>query len=187
MNNKKENISKRYKPDPKIEHFMVERISFNKILETKKKYALSAKEENLGTKLRQDKKRLLDNVIFPSMTNLIEFFEYLKDNEELRELFENDIKELFDLKHNIIGNFLDSVLTWDIEKDPDNFRLGLIVELQQVVFHKLVNSMSGSIYDKAQLTILSKTIDEDMRKALSWTQFWYSSKFVEKERKINSA
>jgi hypothetical protein len=175
------NSHNRYKPDPKIEQFMRDRIIFNRILGQKKRYELSAKEENLGTKLRQDKKRLLDNVIFPSLANLILFFKYMEDNDELRDLFEKDIEELLDIKQNIIGHFISSILTWDMKKYPHNFRLGLIVEIQQILFDKVVISMSGSIFDKKKMTILSQTIENDMGRALSWTQFWYNKNFVEKE------
>lgn len=186
MNGTEKQTINRDKSDKRIVEYFENRSKLNEIVKSKDRSRFTRDEENFDMKLRQDKKRLLDSVIFSSMANLRVFFEYLKENEELREVFEKDIKELFDLEHNILGNFLESILTWDIEKDPDNFRLGLIVEMQQVIYHKLVDSMSGSIYDKKSLTILSQTIDNDMRKALSWTQFWYSSKFVEKERKIKS-
>ena len=147
-------INKCYKPDPRISHFVKERIELNKILETKKRYELSTKEDNLDTKLRQDKKRLLNNVIFPSMANLVVFFEHMKDNDEIRQLFDNDIKELFGYireprnntiedqsqyneRHYIIRRFLDSLLTWNIEKYPNNFRLDLLSALQRIIFDNI--------------------------------------------------
>jgi hypothetical protein len=203
---KDQNISiKRDVSDKRIIEYFKNRSKLNKILNSKDRSRLSKDEEkfaeNLATKLRQDKKRLLDNVIFPSMNNLLVFFERLKENEELLDLFENDIKELFgyirepqnidqedeseyNIRHNVIGRFLDSVLTWNIEKYPDNFRLGLIEQIQQVIFDKVTISMSGSIIDKERLTILSQTIDNDMRRALSWTQFLSSMKFDSKTKNI---
>ena len=190
MSEEDNEISIRYRVDWRITEYFKNRSKLDKILKSKDRSKFSIEEKNLDNKLRQDKKRLLDNVVFPSMTNLLVFFIRLKENEELIELFEEDIKEMFGfgggLRKNtdVIGGFIDSILTWDMEKYPDNFRLGLIEQIQQVIFDKVAISMSGRIIDKERLTILSQTIDSDMRRALSWTQFLSSTKFDSDNKNI---
>jgi hypothetical protein len=178
----------RYKSDWRIDEYFKNRSKLDKILKEKDRSKFSVEEKNFDNKLRQDKKRLLDNVIFPSMTNLLIFFEHIKENEELLDLFEEDIKELFGFgggirrNSDIIGGLIDSILTWNMEKYPDNFRLGLITQIQQTIFDKFVINISGSIIDKEKQTILSQTIENDMRRALSWTQFLSSTKFDNKTK-----
>jgi hypothetical protein len=41
-----------------------------------------------------------DKIIFPSMANLIYFLETISVNPELKELFDDDLKDLFDLRPN---------------------------------------------------------------------------------------
>lgn len=169
----KENESKPldcYKPDKRIKEFINNRIEFNEILRSKDRSRFSEEDKNFDTRIRQDKKRLLDNIIFPSMANLLIFFKYMSDKNELRDLFEEDIKELFDIKYNVIGKFLDALLAWDMDKDPNNFRLDLIKEIQQTIFDKVAISITNNIIDKEKPTIIGQTIDNDMRRALSWTE-----------------
>jgi hypothetical protein len=184
------NIKNRYKPDPKIKDYIRERIELNQKLKEKTRSQFSNKEQNFEDKVRQDKKRLLDNIIFPSMANLVVFFEALATNSEVRELFEDDIKELFgyireprdenkedensyNVRLYIIRRLIDSLLTWDVEKDPDNFRLDLISGLQQIIFYQFT-SITRNIIDQKRQTIVSKTVESDMRRALSWTEFLQS-------------
>lgn len=214
MSSQDNNSHKRYKSDPKIEQFMKDRIDFNKILENKKRNELSAKEDNLGTKLRQDKKRLLDNVIFPSMANLVVFFEYLKDNDELRELYEDDIKELFGYirepldiaqenvsqyneRHYVIRRLLDSLLTWNIEKYPNNFRLDLLSALQRIIFDNITlifqaidrsnENTDPDNKNKMNMAGLVFMTESDIRRALYWLEFLGSRYLVsEYEKDENS-
>jgi len=136
-----------YKPDTRIMQYVKDKIRMCDILKSKDRSRFSTEDKNFDTKLRQDKKRLLDNVIFPSMANLIVFFEYLEKDPELRDLFEDDVKELFGyvrgphydkhkgskVDHDIISRLLGSILKWDINQDPNNFRLDLINKIYKVL------------------------------------------------------
>ena len=129
-----------YTSDARIIHYIKDRVKLNKVLKEKSRSRLSLKEDQFDVKLRQDKKRLLDNVIFPSMANLVVFFENLSENQELRELFEDDVKELLGFKgqdakyeDNIITRLLQSILKWNTNNDPNNFRLELISSIQNVL------------------------------------------------------
>ena len=190
MNEEEIDIPIRYKIDERITEYFKNRSKLDKILKSKDRSRFSIEEKNLDNKLRQDKKRLLDNIIFPALTNLYSFFSDLKENDELLELFEEDMKELFGFggglrkDSDVIGGFIDSIITWNMERYPDNFRLAMIEQIQQVIFDKITISMLYSIIDKEKRTILSQTIENDMRRALSWTQFLSSTKFENKTRNI---
>jgi hypothetical protein len=172
-----------YKSDPRVKQFMNDRIKLNDLLKSKDRSRFSTEENNFDNKLRQDKKRLLDNVIFPSMANLIVFFEYLAKNPESRDLFEEDIKELFgyiigpdfdkhkfsDINHNIIRRFLESVLTWDINKDPINFRLDLVNEIYKVFVNYLQYILSKEFGN------LPKFVIDDLSRIEFWTRLHASS------------
>ncbi|HEX5187319.1 MAG TPA: hypothetical protein VFV86_10560 [Nitrososphaeraceae archaeon] len=112
------------------------------------------------TLLQRRKVDVLNKHIFRSMANLILFFEYIAKYPELRELFDDDVKELFgyirnppDLKKGesskynaeysqrnaIMHRFLDSLLHWDLEQDPNNFRLELLQEIYSIFTRYLIS------------------------------------------------
>ena len=120
------------------------------------------------------------------MANLVVFFEYVAQNQELREIFEDDVKELLvfkgqDAKYedNIITRLLQSVLKWDSNKDPNNFRLELISSIQNVLFHKII---SLSLMDnKLGDSMTNGIVGPDVGRALLWarnfsSRYGYSSK-----------
>jgi hypothetical protein len=193
-NNKKEE-KKGYAPKDTVVSYFEDRLVFleeeRKIQE--KRFAgieLTKKEnEELRVKrnrMKQRKLTVLDDHIFPSMANLVVFFEYLSENQELREIFEDDVKELLvfkgqDAKYedNIITRLLQSVLKWDSNKDPNNFRLELISSIQNVLFHKII---SLSLMDnKLGDSMTNGIVGPDVGRALLWarnfsSRYGYSSK-----------
>ncbi len=157
-------------------------------------------ELNKTKKLLQRRKvDILDKHVFRSMANLIIFFKYIAENDELRELFEDDIKELFGYireprnsiiiedqsryneRHYIIRRFLDPLLKWDIEKDPNNFRLDLFSALQQIIsdnFNPILHRINESKVNtdpnnknKMNLAGLEYMAESDIRRALYWLDF----------------
>lgn len=184
MKNNIKSLTDCYKSDIRIKQYFDDRIKLNEILKEKTRSRFSTKEDQFDTKLRQDKKRLLDNVIFPSMANLVVFFEELAKDPELRDLFEEDIKELFGYiigpdfdKHkeslpinpNIVRRFLESVLTWDIKKDPNNFRLDLLNEIYKV-FWKQLSYILDTEYGKTP-----KFVIDDLSRIEFWTDLYARS------------
>lgn len=55
---------------------------------------LSREEDSQRRSLDTEKVKILNDYIFPSMANVVEFLEYSQE-DELREAFADDIKELF--------------------------------------------------------------------------------------------
>jgi hypothetical protein len=158
-----------------------------KTLQEKSKSRLSLKEDQFDDKLRQDKKRLLDNVIFPSMANLIVFFENLSENQELRELFEDDVKELLGFKgqdakyeDNIITRLIQSILKWNTNNDPNNFRLELISSIQNILVNKIrsLSLMDNNLGDSMTNGIVSP----DVGRALLWARN-FSARYVYSSKK----
>lgn len=146
------------------------------------------------------KVHILDKHIFQSMANLVYFFEFIakhfifyddaqksKDtNEKLRkeltEIFEEDIKELFDMKGTgkdgiIFRRLIDNLLVWDEKDEPDNFRLLLTHILQNAVFQK-INYLTliefGDVF-------ANNIVQGDMGRAWAWTKLYAKRVKVDKE------
>lgn len=171
----------------------------------KLKTEIDRKYKNLNT----ERLRFLDQHIFPSMANLVKFFEYLAKYPELRQVFEEDMKELFgyitepekktftkeqetkdeegnikkiDIPYftvycqengynNIMRRFLESVLTWDLMKDPNNFRLGLIKDIQYNIFQV---TASLAMRDFSGDFGVEHIINNDIGRAVSWSALFGS-------------
>lgn len=208
---------KSYKSSIKLTEYMEKKLQHFKDLEKieRKKYAgedleelKNAVAEEYGD-INTEKTRLLDGTIFPSMANLIVFFEYLTKYPQLRELFEKDVKALFGYfkgpwyneteedgktykyrfkpepghTYWIVNRLVKSLLTWDMKKDPNNFRLHLVAELQKIT--------SEIIRDLARLESdgfsgVDNIINTQMAQAESWTKLYASrydkSKQAEEDR-----
>lgn len=174
MNDKMKQPRDCYTPDKRINEYINDRMKLVKILKSKDRSRFSTEDKNFDTKLRQDKKRLLDNVIFPSMANLILFFQYMAENEELREIFEDDIRELFGYvsadQGKVMTGLIESILTWDMDKDPNNFRQGLIYDIQLIIRSKITGLAIKEFGDVG----VDYIIDNHMNQAVAWTRLYYS-------------
>ena len=177
MNDKMKQPRDCYTPDKRINEYINDRMKLVKILKSKDRSRFSTEDKNFDTKLRQDKKRLLDNVIFPSMANLILFFQYMAENEELREIFEDDIRELFGYvsadQGKVMTGLIESILTWDMDKDPNNFRLGLMYEIQLIIRSQIFG-LADREFSKPELIGARSIIDTHMNQAVAWTGLYYS-------------
>lgn len=69
----------------------------SKFAEEEEQRNKAQQELNKINKRNLDRKKvyILNKHIFPSMANLILFFEYLAKDSGLKEMFEDDVKELF--------------------------------------------------------------------------------------------
>lgn len=176
-----------YTPDYRITQYVKDRIQMNRIAKSKDRSRFTKDESNLDVKLRQDKKRLLENVIFPSMANLVLFFDYLSKYPALRDLFEDDVKELFGFigpnakyEDNIIRRLLISILTWDSENNPNNYRTELMSSIQYVLYSKI---HTLSLFDRnLGESMANGMINPDFNKVLVWCRF-FSSRYNGKLKK----
>jgi hypothetical protein len=142
-------------------------------------------------KLDRRKVYILDKHIFPSLANLVIFFDYLEKNPELRKLFEGDVKELLGFigqyakyEDNIITRLLQSILKWDTNSDPNNFRLELISSIQNVLYHKITDL---TLTDKnLGDSITSGIVGPDVGRALLFARM-FSSRYVYSLKKKDQA
>ena len=158
--------------------------------------------------LDRRKRYILDKYIFESMANLIFFFEYLKKHPDLRDVFEDDIKELFGYirvkpgkheghskynaeyvqRHAILNRFLGSLLHWDINEDPYNFRWELVEELFDIFWRFLPgNTLMGVPTGKdGQRVRLGKEIPPaliDSKKNIDYFASIFANKYSESGNK----
>jgi hypothetical protein len=74
--------------------------------------------------------------------------------------------------NNIIRRFMRSLLHWDIEKDPNNFRLGLMRDIQYVIFQYM--SIIASREFGGDIGGADHIINDDIGRAVSWTTLFGS-------------
>ena len=182
----------------KLDNFMKEQLQYlelNNIIDDKKNAEGNISEKAWESifkeemKLNKNKRKLdrrkvyiLDKHIFPSLANLVIFFDYLEKNPELRKLFEGDVKELLGFigqyakyEDNIITRLLQSILKWDTNSDPNNFRLELISSIQNVLYRKIIDL---TLTDKNPGdSITSGIVGPDVGRALLFARM-FSSRYV---------
>jgi hypothetical protein len=153
---------------------------------------LSKEDELRERKLRTDKTRILDKIIFQSMADLTYFLDSIPRQSNLQSIFEDDLKDLFGIRRNnpnaqnrgfMFGKLMTGIMSWDplaIDprvKDKRNFRLTLLRILQGGIFDLIM-----------QLTIeefpahTAKIISEDLARAVAWIDFYASR--VEEDKDI---
>ena len=120
--------------------------------------------------LKNTKTDVLNDIIFPSMANLIFFFEAIKAYEKLGEVFESDILDLLGVKRLNPRSFGYGIMFYkllaailDIDSKVFDFRLRLAHILQELIIAK-INNMYFETIDS------SKLIRQDMYRARTWTQ-----------------
>lgn len=196
-----------YRSDKRIINYMKDRTELNKLLKGKPLHRFSNKETKFYNNVRQRKIRVLEKVIFPSMANLVVFFEELKD-PQLRNDFEDDIKELFGYignyqlekgksgYQNIMVRFMESLLFLDIDKKDysDDFRLGLIGDIQNILYYKIrylaiKEFVEGKKPAEAD-TEICDIINSHMRQAYAWARMYHhkyeNTQFEKDKAKIPS-
>jgi hypothetical protein len=193
--NKHSNYRKGYVPAKALMRYLAEKVSvldeIGKIKDSGEKIPDQIEKAQRDLKVR--KNRILNNQIFPSMANLVVFFEYLAKSKDLQKLFEDDIKELFgiidegkndkneyDFNPYILDRLVGSLLSWDFKKDPNNFRLSLMYGLQQIISTKITDLSSNSMGSE----IVSSVVSPDMSRAKAWTEL-YSQRYVSTQWKVD--
>ena len=134
------------------------------------------------------KVRILDK-LFQSTADLVYFLEQIADNPNLQQVFEDDLKELFEVKPEHVTKQLSPLFGIELggiriqetlfsrlvfssiiphEINYENFRVKLLHDLQSIVFAKMwfILTKRFSPFD-----IVTKSALEDLEKALGWTHF----------------
>jgi hypothetical protein len=178
-----EKAQKCFIPDSKIIQYMQERLQLIADMEK-----VDAADEEFNSqvnrtdrRLRTEKTRLLDKIIFPAMATLMYFFKFLAMHPELQPIFESDIRDLLGINRDdphkqdtgfIFYDLMDYVLIGNKEgrfgEGPDgrlDFRLILTHIVQKIVAHKMRQS-SVSILSMAPRFIVM----DDFHKVWAWTE-----------------
>jgi hypothetical protein len=181
-----------YKPSPTLVNYV-----------QKKLHAERKKREGRGAAGEVDKElRLLDrsknytlnNIVFPSMANVVYFLEEVSKNPELQELFDDDLKDLLEIRipqhladkgHNIVlRRLIEALVDWmeqpiiksTGERDEEkmsrarnsNIRLAFMRIIQMVIYYK---ARSLSLHEiSAEMS--NRIIDQDFGRAWMWTNMF---------------
>ena len=123
--------------------------------------------------LQNKKIEVLDEIIFPSMANLVFFFEATSENQELAEVFESDMLDLLGIKrlnpsseYNHYGFIFENLISGILQMNSrkDDFRVRLIDILQELIFLKV---SSLKILDTQKSTSM---VTNDLQRAKAWTE-----------------
>jgi hypothetical protein len=124
---------------------------------------------------------VMNKVIFPSMANILYFLEQVSKHGELQEVFDEDIEELLGLKippdkiHKgylpAIYRLLLATVTWNNEKDPTNYRLHVIENMQKICHDRLQNI---AYLDGSKGPDMARLIGSDIGRAWTWAQVFAS-------------
>lgn len=183
-------------PDDRLINYLDRKL---RLIEASRKRQLTHDEKKEEKRLNEEKSRvILDKVIFPSLSNLIYFFETLADSEEMRRLFDDDAMDLFGTSQTEEDNAKEQVTTRDNnlarlvaailipdfeytknEQIKEDFRLRLLHDLQDVIRIKTIIAISQA-YPK---TMMAESFAEDMEKALGCTHFLNSMAKLDEQTK----
>jgi hypothetical protein len=150
----------------------------------KQKVTLAGKELSTSDKkklntIRSKKKRLLENIIFPSMANLIFFFESINEDKILEKTFSDEVEDLLGIRRNDpnLANY--GIFFWRLvssiisihspghRKDySDDHRLRLMAYLQEIVGKKI----SLIIRDFLATDDAIRIVNQDIGRAAAWSE-----------------
>ena len=173
--------NKNYTPSLSLLKFLEETLQ----IETEKQNL-----HNSGAKISEDLERriknnrrmkvyMLDNLIFPSMANLVVFFEFVANYVNLQKIFDDDIKELLLGSkvpgHIVFRRLLDGILRWVPEENLEeeytsshklNFRAELYYILLFITFSRIPTILKTQI----PIKVLNKLASQDLSRALAWAE-----------------
>jgi hypothetical protein len=129
--------------------------------------------------LRTEKVRILHEIVFPAMADLVFFFEAIARNENLQSRFKSDVEDLLGIKYNesqmygfMFSRLLRSILTIGAAeaeettaKSKYDFQLRLNHILQGIVLDKVRQYLP----DIFQLQEAQIAVKDDIRRAWAWT------------------
>jgi hypothetical protein len=125
--------------------------------------------------LRRMKNYYLNEHLFPSMANIVFFFEAISTYPELQDEFEQDIKDLLGIRRigprannyaYVFRNLIHSIIYTKKGYKNNNFRLRLILELQRIVRQRMLNLTLGT-FDNDNV---ARHVNEDIDRAEAWTE-----------------
>lgn len=195
---KEKNLNPKYfHPDEGLVNWFKERLE---LLEEKEEFEL---KKDAGEKLLNSfykkmkasgarKTEILDKIIFPSMANLIYFFETITTSHSLQNLFEKDIKNLLDprftkdfakssdsslvpashqFRKNSMARLISNALSLKTEKKGKmfkSFKIALLFQLQSIIRDNVEMLFQEEYTSKSQIT---KSASKDFDNTIGWLAF----------------
>jgi hypothetical protein len=175
---------KSFDPDSRLIQYMQERLQLSVEME-KLDAAGEEFSSEINTKdrgLRTKKTRVLDQIVFPAMANLIYFFKSIAVHPELQTIFENDIKDLLGIrrddpqKHDsgfLFYDLLDYIIIGskegrysDKRDDRVDFRLILNDQAQKIVAYKMKQSSVSILKMGGPRAVINRHFDN----VWAWTE-----------------
>lgn len=162
-------------------------------IEKERRASLSAGEEEspeMEKKLINSKRRkvyVLNNIIFPSMANIVIFFEYISKNPELQVLFEDNIKQLLwgtyskKVQGPVFRRLIEAIIKWSPEehksKKKNNMNLGNELNFRMHFYHIMLQSISLTLparlkdqFEQME-SVVNTTLITDLQRIVAWTYF----------------
>jgi hypothetical protein len=170
-----------------LSNYLEEKLQLVRNKEKLKQAGKEPSEQDSKKKRANDRMKvhILSKHVFQSMANVIYFLEFVARNKwELQEVFEDDIEQLFFARKGkgeaaAFERLIEAAVTWNMEKDFNNYRVVLYHFMQNRIFNDLLTlcRLNKEFNDD---DIIRYTIGKDMASALAWTKL-YSRKVVEKK------
>ncbi|MGA9743802.1 MAG: hypothetical protein WBQ16_04235 [Nitrososphaeraceae archaeon] len=162
-----------YIPSARLSSYLKEKLSIER-------YRMEGKVEDADfTKRKRNNDRMkvevLDKIIFPSMANIVYYFEQIKNSRELQKVFEEDIQELLlgrkEDGPTIFKRLLEGILTWKdyhIIKSSQffNFRAELFHIMLEVIFYRVPSILKTEL----PLQVVNTILTQDLGRAWAWTE-----------------
>ena len=192
-----------YSPNEALVRYLTERLQLMKKRTTLKESGKEMSDEDQNKFDASDRMKVYirDKIIFPSMANLVYFLETVVVNPALKELFEDDLKDLFDLRppnktrqlypyygielrgiriqETTFTRLIAASLAMNEDKHFEDFRLDLLHTLQSIVYGRMWYMMHRRYGWDSQIT---KSALRDLENSLGWTGLikeWYKSEEIE--------
>lgn len=158
-----------YTPHAEFVDFMRNFLHFLK--NEDKSLGAGKKERNL----RRMKTHYLDKHVFPSMANIVFFFDAISMYPELQDEFELSIKDLLGIRRisprannyaYVFQTLIHSIIYTKKGYNDSNFRLRLILELQKIIRQRILSLTVGTFGNDN----VARHVNEDIDRAEAWTE-----------------
>jgi hypothetical protein len=169
---KNSKVDEHYRPSRYLVKYLNEKLHLYTLERQLKIQGKDLPPDKKGQKSRNERIRVnvLKTHIFQAMANLIVFFEFINlHHPELQEEFEDEIEELLmgrnkNDKRNVdaFSRLVYGATRWDYDKDPFNFRLSLLFQMQKRITLRI------PIFAKKDFDNAESIVRQDMERAFTW-------------------
>ncbi len=195
MTNAKSESSKYTNPDEKLVAWLQKRLKLEDEIRdmNEEKDAGKTIVNSIYSRKKESNARksdILDQIIFPSMANLIYFFETLEKNSEVKKSFEKPLIDLLNpqftaehvrkgeigmpgstlhmFRNNNLKRLVSNMISIDYEKNDEilrDFRIALLYQLQLITYDAVKEIFKKEYGVFGQIT---KSVKEDFEKTIGW-------------------